>query len=312
MEKKHILLVEDSPTQARFTSMILEKGGYRVSVAGTGEDAVEMAQSGNPDLILLDVVLPDMDGFDVCRLVRRKVLSYIPILMFTQQRTAVEDQVDGLLVGADDYLSKPIDPRVLQARVGSLLRVKQIVDELEERLQDETQSYQALKRIALTDHLTGLYNRHFFSEVMEREFNLSQRYSSPLACIMLDLDFFHNFNTQYGHPVGDHMLQEVARILQENMRSSDIVARYGGEEFVAVLPLTGLAEAGLVAERVRYLIAENRFDFGGFSEVKMTASLGVSFCPSAAVISAQDLLSCADKALYQAKANGRNRVENFT
>jgi two-component system cell cycle response regulator len=309
--QKKILLIEDSPTQARYAGLLLEDAGYAVSVATTGHLGIDKAQNELPDLIMLDVVLPDLDGFTVCRRLRRKLVYYVPIMMLTEQRTTVEDKLDGLNVGADDYLNKPYDEREMLARVSSLLRIKQILDELHSRLANEHQSYQALKRIALVDHLTSLYNRHYFCEVFQREFGIATRYGNPLACIMTDLDHFREFNNRYGHPSGDWILQNTAGLTRKMLRQGDIVARYGGEEFIIILPMTGIDEAKGLAERLRAAVAGATWRHPDFGSLSVSLSIGVAALPMPGIESAQELLASADKALYRAKNNGRNRVEVF-
>ena len=311
MEKKHILLVEDSPTQARYACLLLESAGYHVTIAETGRAGIELAETSNPDAILLDVVLPDIDGFEICRQLRQKILVYIPVLMLTDQRTGVEDRIDAFTVGADDYLAKPYDPRELLAHVAALLRTKQMIDELHSRLTSEHQSYQALKRIALTDYLTGLYNRHYFAEVLEHEFAIAQRHNTPLATIMSDIDYFRKFNTRYGHPTGDWVLQNIARLMQSKVRQGDTIARFGGEEFMILLPMTGSVAAMDVAGRLRAQIEETIFDNPTYGPLRITATFGVAIFPSPGIGKPEHLLAYVDKALYKAKGNGRNRVEYY-
>lgn len=302
----HILLVEDSPTQARFTGMILEEAGYQVSVADHGELALEMAGSINPDLIILDVMLPDLDGYSVCRRLRQDLLTYIPILMLTE-RKGLDDKIDGLETGADDYLTKPFEERELLARLVSLLRIKQLLSDLLVRLKQGQQNYQMLRRIALTDQLTGLYNRHYFAEMLEREFHLAKRYNSQLACIMSDLDNFRTFNNTYGHPVGDIILQKTAYAIRDNLRQGDILARYGGEEFVVLLPHTSLEAAITSAERIRQVVETTPCETAK-GILHVTLSLGVASITQICGDVPLELIECADQALYQAKRQGRNRV----
>ncbi|NPV86992.1 MAG: diguanylate cyclase [Anaerolineae bacterium] len=307
MEQKHILVIEDSATQRKYTAHLLEEHGYRVSQAETGQQGIEMASQQPPDLVLLDVVLPDMDGFEVCSELRRSHPLYLPVLMFTERRTSVEDTVDGLSAGANDYLVKPFDPRELTARVAALLRVKEMIDDLLARLADEHHSYQALRRIALTDHLTGAYNRHYLAEALEREFSLAKRHHTPLACIFCDIDDFRQFNNRHGHATGDWVLKSVVQLMQDNLRQGDILARYGGEEFVILLPLTGLEEGGIMAERLRELIASTMWE-SAVGRLNITLSFGVAALPNDHVHSAERLVELADQALLRAKAEGKNCV----
>lgn len=310
-DKRHILLIEDSPTQARYTGLLLEDAGYRVTFAETGAKGVEIAETEKPDVVILDVVLPDLDGFSVCRRIRQRSEIYVPVLMFTEQRTDIEDMVDGLMVGADDYLNKPFDDRELIARVGSLVRVRKVIENLYNRLTDGEQSYLTLRKLALTDRLTGLYNRHFFAEELHKQFILCLRYNTPLGCIMTDIDFFRDFNTRYGHPAGDWVLQEIAGLMRENMREGDIIARYGGEEFVILLPMTDTIGAMDMAMRLKVQIDEKIWEHASYGKLHITVSFGVAVMPHPDIQTAEDLVACSDKALYKAKNNGRNRVEIF-
>ncbi|KAF0158591.1 MAG: response regulator receiver [Syntrophaceae bacterium] len=310
-DKKMVLLIEDSPTQARYAGLLLEGAGYEVMFAETGTKGIELAESEQPDIIILDVVLPDIDGFSVCRRIRQRSLLYIPILMFTEQRTDIEDKVDGLAVGADEYLNKPFDDREMLARVASLMRIRGVIENLYSRLTDGEQSYQTLRELALTDRLTGLYNRHFFVEELNKQFVLTQRYITPLSCIMADIDFFRDFNTRYGHPAGDWVLQEVSCLMKTQMREGDIIARYGGEEFVVLLPMTDLKGATELAERLRMQVEERVWEHPSHGALQITLSFGVALFPAPEIKTADQLVECADKALYQAKNNGRNRVEVY-
>jgi len=310
-DKKLILLIEDSPTQARYAGLLLEGAGYEVIFAETGTKGIDLAESAKPDLIILDVVLPDIDGFSVCRRIRQRSPLYIPVLMFTGKRTDMEDKVDGLAVGADDYLNKPFDDREMLARVSSLLRIREVIENLYGRLTDGEQSYQTLRKLALTDRLTGLYNRHYFAEELNKQFVLTKRYITPLSCIMTAIDFFRDFNTRYGHPAGDWVLQEIAGIMKTHLREGDVIARYGGEEFVIILPMTELKGATELAERLRMQVEKRVWDHPDYGKMQITVSFGVSVFPSPEVKTADQLVECADKALYKAKNNGRNRVEIY-
>jgi len=307
----HILLVEDSPTQARQIAMRLEEAGHRVAIAKTGVSGLELAISTQPDVILLDVVLPDIDGFTVCRRLRQSSARYTPLIMLTEQKTSVEDKVDGLAVGADDYLPKPIDHRELLARIAALLRIKQILDEVNERLQEESHAYEIMRRVALTDHLTGLYNRRYMAEIIEREFSLAARYHTPFSVMMIDIDYFRDFNTTYGHPIGDWALQQVASVFNQQLRQPDIIARYGGDEFLAMLPMTDSEQAVLVAQRLNSLVAASQWDSPA-GRLQITISVGVASIPLPDILQVDQLIACADQALYLSKKDGRNRVSVFS
>jgi diguanylate cyclase (GGDEF)-like protein len=310
-DKKNILLIEDSPTQAQYVRLLLEDAGYQVTFAETGQKGVEIAEATQPDLILLDVVLPDLDGFSVCHRIRLQSRLYIPILMLTEKRTDMHDKVGGLTVGADDYLSKSSEDRELLARVASLLRIRQVMEDMYSRMENGEQSYQTLRQPAMTDRLTGLYNRYYFAEDLHRQFAIARRYLTPLGCIMTDIDLFRDFNTCYGHPTGDWMLQRIAGLLKQNVREVDMIARFGEEEFVILLPMIDIVGTAALAARLRALVEEHVWENPSFGKLHITVSFGVAAIPKQGIETAEGLIACADKALRRAKANGRNRVEIY-
>lgn len=310
-DKRHVLLIEDSPTQAQYMRLLLEDAGHRVTVTESGQKGIEIAEAEQPDMVLLDVVLPDLDGFSVCHRIRQRSRLYIPILMLTEKRTEIADKVGGLTVGADEYLNKSFDDRELLARVGSLMRIRQVIEDLYNRMADGEQSYQTLRQPALTDRLTGLYNRYYFAEELQKYFALAHRYLHPLSCILMDLDLFQDFNTRYGHPVGDGMLQNISSLIKQNVREVDMAARYGGEEFTLLLPMIDGNGASALAERLREQAEHQTLENPSFGKLHITISCGVASIPAQDIETAESLLACADKALRRAKANGRNRVEIY-
>jgi len=307
--KKHVLLVEDSPTQAQYMRLLLEDAGYRTTLAENGQKGIEIAETAQPDVILLDVVLPDLDGFTVCHRIRQRSRLYIPILMLTEKRTDMEDKVGGLTAGADEYLSKTSEDRELLARVASLLRIRQVIEDIYNRMENGEQSYQVLRQPALTDRLTGLYNRHYFAEDLHRQFALAQRYHNPLGFIMMAVDFSPDFTTRYGEPAGDWMLQALATLMKENVREVDMVARYGKQEFVILLPMIDIGETAALADRLRGLVEQQAWQHPSFGPLHITVSLGVAAIPMQGIETAERLIACADKALQRAKAAGCNRIE---
>jgi two-component system cell cycle response regulator len=308
-EVAYILVIEDSPTQARQIRLILESANYRVAVATTGSQGLAMSQEIPPDLVILDVILPDLDGFSVCQQLQQQLSNYVAVLMLTV-RGSVTDRVNGLEMGADDYLPKPFDARELLARVKALLRTKSLHDELRRRLEQEYRSHREWRQAAITDHLTGVYNRHYLAEVLEREFSRVQRHNTPLACIMADVDQFRAFNTRHGHVIGDWVLKGVARILKESVRQTDLVARYGGDEFIVLLPMSNITAAVKTAARLSKFVAAQVWE-SPVGPLQVTISLGVAALPDVGVTEAKELVTCADHALYQAKEQGGNRVVVF-
>jgi diguanylate cyclase (GGDEF)-like protein len=228
-------------------------------------------------------------------------------------------KVEGLELGADDYLVKPFDMLELSARVKSMLRLKALQDALVEKNRELDRANKELARrreelltLSRTDALTGLFNRRYFEERLNEEFTRSRRYGSPLSLVMLDIDHFKRINDTFGHPFGDQVLKAVAQTACSRLREVDLMARYGGEELIALLPETSPVDALRVCERVREAIASLGLEHPGadghVQEVRLTASLGVATVPAANLTSAEALLMAADTSLYAAKGAGRNRV----
>jgi diguanylate cyclase (GGDEF)-like protein len=305
-----ILVVEDSPTQAQMIELILKEEGFSVDVSYQGLEGINAFEVLKPDLVILDIILPDVDGFTVCRRLKNNMKKYTPILMLTS-RDETEDRVDALELGADDYMVKPFESREFIARIRVLLRIKRLQDELQAMLEKERESLKILKRVALVDHLTEVYNRHYFSEVLASEFEKAKRYENPLSCIIIDVDFFRDFNTRYGHDMGDWVLKETAATVKDCLRHADVLARYGGDEFVALLPMTEERDAAYTAERLRRAVSEKSWESDA-GELDVSITLGVACTVGLTCSCGEDLIKRADKALYQAKEEGRNRVYRYS
>ncbi len=326
METPEILVVDDSRIVRAMVSDVLRAEGYRVREASDGREALARIQESRPDLVLLDVMMPEMDGYEVCRALRRneREEEYIPILMLTAKGD-VEDLARGLAAGADDYIAKPFDNLELLARVKSLLRIRALQKRLYQQnleLEAKNQQLEALTRqldaanqelrlLSVTDGLTRAYNHRHFQERLRTEYARATRHGEPLACVMIDLDHFKRINDTYGHPIGDRVLVWLVGILKDGVRSEDLVARYGGEEFVLLLPNTDAHRAHSLAERLRKRIASESVPLaGGDARLRVTVSMGVAdYRPGELDRTPDELLKAADEALYRAKAHGRNRVE---
>jgi two-component system, cell cycle response regulator len=300
-----ILVVDDNPDNLEIISTRLRFRGYDVLVAERGEEAITKVHEEAPDLILLDIMMPDMDGYEVARRIRaERDLPYIPIIVVTA-RDSTEDKVTGLDAGADDYLTKPINFPELEARVRSMLRIKRLQDQLEETNRE-------LEQLSISDGLTGLYNHRHLHEMLADEYERSRRTEEPMSVVMFDLDRFKDVNDAFGHQAGDRVLEELAAILRECAREIDKLGRYGGEEFMAILPDSD-AEAGAVfAERVRQLVENQRFDIQTDEPLRMTVSAGVASYPADQADNPRRLVHQADLALYSAKHSGRNQVVRFS
>jgi two-component system, cell cycle response regulator len=293
-----VLAVDDKKDNLDLLSQILEDGNYQVLTAINGKDAIALAEREIPDVILLDVQLPEMDGFEVCRILKQKdATKDIPVIFLTAYRSGDEQVVKGLDVGAYDYITKPYSDNELLARVGVMVRIRDTEKKIEE--------------MSLTDFLTNLYNRRYLYKKFEEEISRAQRGATPLSCMMLDIDFFKKVNDTYGHDFGDFVLIEMANILRNNLRVYDIITRIGGEEFMVVLPSTDLVNAKIAAKKIREKVEE--YDFKKDEKaVKLTVSIGVFGCPGNQIVTDVDkYIKYADQALYNAKFTGRNRVVAF-
>jgi diguanylate cyclase (GGDEF)-like protein len=305
--KANLLLIDDSEAQSTQICVALSRLGYRVTRASSGAEGLRLARTTSPDLVLLDVVMADIDGFAVCRWLKMNAETRdIPVIMLTV-RTALADRVEGLNIGADDYLAKPFEDEELEARIFAALRVKATHTELKDRNQQLESMLHHVEALASTDALTGLFNRRRFADVLRREFAVTRRYKNTLSCLLLDLDHFKQVNDRFGHDAGDQVLKEVARRITGSLREVDLAARYGGEEFVILLPHTSKTDATIVAERLLKNVRKQEFNFGG-ELVTVTVSIGCAGNSDVSTSNPDDLVKVADVALYEAKKAGRNRV----
>jgi two-component system, cell cycle response regulator len=284
----------------RLVQETLEGHGYLIETAADGVQALEKVRAQAPDLLILDVMMPKMNGLEVCRIVKSMSTdSFIPIILVTVQGD-IDSKVTGLKLGADDYLAKPYNPLELRARVASMLRIKSLQDKINVKRRD-------LEALSVTDDLTGLYNHRALQHRLKDEFLRAQRYNEPLSLLMVDVDHFKEVNDKHGHLFGDHVLHELGKVFQESVREIDIVARYGGEEFVIILPQTHFSGSLTVADRVWRSVGAHEFRQEK-TGVRITVSIGISFFPNKNVASVEQLVAFADQALYQAKREGRNRI----
>jgi two-component system, cell cycle response regulator len=299
-----ILVVDDNADNVEIIATRLRFRGYEIIEATNGETALNSVRSDKPDLILLDVMLPDIDGYEIARRIKgADDLPFIPVILVTA-RDSTQDKVAGLDAGADDYLTKPINFPELEARVRSMLRIKALQDELEEKNRE-------LERLSISDGLTGLYNHRHIHGLLQEEFERADRTGERLTVAMFDLDRFKSVNDNYGHQAGDRVLEQFADILRETAREIDRLGRYGGEEFMALLPDTGIEDGVVFVERVRREVARQPFAIGRDQAISMTTSCGVATYPHDLIHDPETLVRLADEALYAAKAAGRNRVIRF-
>jgi diguanylate cyclase (GGDEF)-like protein len=295
-----VLIADDSLPIRAVVRDSLEPEGYQVVEADDGITALEICRRQPPDIILLDVEMPSLDGFDgyqvLTELKGDAGLKDIPVVFLTS-RGSMDDVVAGLRAGAHDYLKKPFEPPELLARVVSAITVKVLQDELRQRDAE-------LDRMSRTDELTGLYNRRHLDEELARRHSDAIRHGEPLCVLLLDIDHFKLINDTYGHQAGDLVLHAFADRLRTALRAGDVAGRWSGEEFLVVLPRTELAGAVEVGERIRFCTAFEPIDADG-NEVSATISGGCALGPGESV---EALVARADKCLYEAKLAGRDRV----
>lgn len=290
-----VLVVDDSPVNLQVVGTTLDEIGYSTTFANNGFQAIERFKSARPDLVLLDMMMPDMDGLEVCNILKAADPD-VPIIFLTASHEP-EHLLKAFEQGAVDYVTKPFNKPELAARVKNHLMLRYAFNELKIALNE-------MERLAKTDGLTGLLNRRSLLEIAEQEFARAQRYNRSLSVLILDIDHFKRINDTYGHPIGDVVIQTVASILNETLREADSVGRYGGEEFVVVLPETTLEQASEVAERIRDQVAKKLIS-NDFRNLQVTISIGISALKTE-THTIDEMLQRADKALYQAKSNGRN------
>ncbi|HEX8500221.1 MAG TPA: diguanylate cyclase [Pyrinomonadaceae bacterium] len=301
-----ILVADDEPVNLALIKRRLEWEEYRVETAEDGGQAVEAARRTLPDLVILDVMMPVLDGLQACRLLKEDPATRDIPVIFLSALDDTDTKVSALALGANDYVSKPFRVEELLARVRVAIRLKRERDRLRQRAEELRRSAEAASEMSMTDALTGLLNRYGLQRALQRELSEARRYGRPLSCLLLDVDFFKAVNDTYGHAAGDTALAQAARVLSESVRGSDVVCRYGGEEFLVLAPETGTEGARALAEKIRRAFSSRLFGDGGRT-FPLTLSAGVAqLGPDE---SGNDMIVRADEALYHAKQSGRDRVE---
>ncbi len=299
-----ILVAEDHPATRKLLETLLKKAGFEVTVASNGEEAMARFKREFTPLVLMDWVMPELNGIELCKALRQSATQAYVYIIFLTAKDSKADVVKALEAGADDYITKPFNREELLARINTGLRIL----DLERSLKQATAE---IKILSMTDPLTGIYNRGYLNEHLPNEIKRSVRYAHPLQVVMCDIDHFKAVNDLYGHQAGDEVLRGFAAFLKGSIRQNlDWVARYGGEEFVLVLPETDAKGAYAVAERLRKDIAQKRFRIQG-KGIRVTASWGISGWDPHRFqegLSSDALLNEADQCLLSAKRSGRNTV----
>ena len=295
-KQQTILIVDDAKENISVLAELL-RPDFKIRAATNGEKALEIAFSDNPpDLILLDVIMPGMDGYEVCRKLKEKTNTQNIPVIFVTGKTDEEDQVKGFNIGAVDYITKPFSAIIVKVRVGMHAELKRYRDYLE--------------NISYLDGLTGIFNRRKFDEYLESAWNLAVRISMPVSMILMDIDFFKQYNDLYGHQEGDHCLIQIAQALSKTIvRKTDFFARYGGEEFVCILPNTPIEDTFIIAEKLRESVRLLQIPHADSTVEKIvTISAGVASKFPTKNLSCSALIKAADEALYRAKETGRNKT----
>ncbi len=294
IQRSKILTIDDSRLIHRVLERRLRSLDTDFLKAECAIEGMEIARKENPDLILLDVSLPDMSGFEALAVLKNDESTMnIPVIFLTAN-DRVTDKVLGFELGAVDYVTKPFDSAELQARVRGVLQTQHLIKMLAQKAQ--------------MDAMTGLWNRAYFDQAIERMVGVANRYEQPLSLVICDIDRFKTVNDTFGHSTGDSVLSTVSRLLCASSRDADEVCRYGGEEFAMILPMTSMVDAKGAIDRVRESI--EAFNWANHHEhLSVTASFGIADLQSTSDETSSALFDAADRALYVAKHSGRNRIE---
>jgi len=296
-----IAIVDDDDAIRRLVRLFLRRAGYETLEYTTGEEARDALQKEAWDLVILDRRLPDLDGVVLAHELKSSAEHRARYIIMLTGEAEQEDKIEGLELGADDYITKPFQYPELLARIRAGKRIVDLQKELME-------TNKRLELLSITDGLTKLHNHRFFQDELSRAFDESQRYERPLSLAMIDIDFFKKINDTYGHAVGDDVLKRVAEVFRTSVRSTDLVARYGGEEFAVMMPETTLQDGMTFAEKILDLIETTPLQTQA-GPLRATVSIGVASVPHSRIHSAKDLIVAADRALYRAKKGGRNQVQ---
>jgi two-component system cell cycle response regulator len=300
--RKPVLVVADDDRITReLLASILRANNYEVDAVADGQEAVDRVGKGSVDLVLLDVMMPRMGGLEACRLIKGMTAeSFLPTLLVTV-KTDPASRVEGLKTGADDYVCKPFEEAELLARVGAMLRIKRLYDEMQD-------ARARLERVSVHDELTGLYNYRYLNTRLGEEFKRAERSHEPLACCVMDIDRLRSQNERGGRALGDLILKGASEVIRRSLREADVVVRYGGDEFLLLLPTTHFAGSVTVAERVWREVGSRAWGTSLGADAKVTMSIGIALFPSRDVRAKDALLKAAEQALHRAKRDGMNRI----
>ena len=304
-----ILVVDDDPQTARLVREWYKNQPFVILEAGDGEEGVTRAASEQPDIILMDLMMPRTNGFAASKRLKSSAATRnIPVILLSAKRDPQTKREGFDEAGIDDYVEKPFDFDEVDARIRAMLRKREVLLTLETTNRELQASNAQLEEMATIDSKTGLANYRLFVKRLHEEWVRAERYGQALSLVMLDLDDFKKINDTLGHQAGDRALREFAMLVSGGARATDLPARYGGEEFAVLLPHTEGERAERVAERIRAAVADFTF-LEADHRLRITVSAGVATFPSSsAIVSAEHLVAAADRALYAAKKAGKNRI----
>lgn len=308
--KLKVMVVDDSKVAIKAIAGYLEDIGVEPLLAETGKGAIDLYSSQRPDIILLDIILPDIDGYEVAKAIRKlQGKDDWTAIIFLSVMSKDEDLALGIEAGGDDYLMKPVGRVVVQAKVRAMYRLVQMQRALVKMTDQLNEANQELHRLSMTDGLTGIANRRLFNETLVREWRRCLRLKKSMSVVLLDVDFFKKYNDRYGHQAGDDCLKAIAKeVASAAPRAGDLAARYGGEEFVLILGQTDEDGARWVANRIRQHVVGLKILHEDSAHQYVTVSCGVSSVIPGNDMSVERLVKSADNALYLGKKQGRNKV----
>ncbi len=293
-----ILIIDDVDASRAELVRLVESLGHSTISTSSPLEGLRLVQRENPSLVLLDLIMPEFDGFKIAAAIKASP-RFVPVMLLTGLDD-LESKRRGQLAGADDFLTKPLHPIELQIRIAAMLRIKTLTDALDD-------ANRRLAELADTDALTGIANRRRFDAVWAHEYARAGRYRRPISALMVDVDHFKSVNDTHGHTVGDRVLRAVADGLLETLRQTDQLGRVGGEEFAVIAPEVAASGALVLGERLRRRVEQLEIPVDG-TVLRVTVSVGAVAWDGVAPIDGDGLFKRADDALYQAKRNGRNRV----
>lgn len=301
VKEKTILLVEDDDVAVKLVLNYLKDEPYKIELSTNGTDAIHLAEQEKVDVILLDILLPGMDGFEVCQYLKERPQTRNTQIVIITCLRDIGSKVQGIELGVDDFLVKPVSREILIARINALLKKKDYLDQL-------TFEHEKALHSAIIDKLTGLHNHGYFEQFLKLEIERSLRQNHPLSLMLLDIDDFKEYNDTLGHLTGNQILRELSLLITSHIRKIDLAARYGGEEFAVVLTYTDTKGAVMVAERLRQAIETHSFSYKtSLLSKSLTVSIGIAGFQSD-VTTLEALIERSDMALYKAKKEGKNRV----